>query len=260
MKLGRAPSIDRNGEVAWDFQIATRLKEQIVAGGWSAGARLPTEAELGAAFGVSRTVIRKALDILINDGAITRRQGAGTFVNPPRRKVRPIGLVEALLRRKEGLDVQVRSARQERASVEIASFLDLGSRARRVVHVTAVVGVEGEPLSLLDSFVAPDLVPWVSAAVKEPQRGAEPPEIKGIRLGEAEVATELSFFSEWGGPQLGASPGDPAWIGRLIQFAYVGARRREEPIEFSHLVFRPDQVELISGKRSVRSAPGERTP
>src|SRR5262249_31272166 len=49
--------------------------------GWLApGARLPTEQELMAAFGVSRTVVREAVAALRADGLVTTRQGSGAFV------------------------------------------------------------------------------------------------------------------------------------------------------------------------------------
>lgn len=45
--------------------------------------RIPSETELASELGVSRTTIRGALAILEQEGAIYRKQGAGTFVNPP---------------------------------------------------------------------------------------------------------------------------------------------------------------------------------
>lgn len=42
---------------------------------------LPPERELAAEFAVSRITVRKALDGLVADGLLTRRQGAGTFVS-----------------------------------------------------------------------------------------------------------------------------------------------------------------------------------
>lgn len=41
---------------------------------------MPTENELSTHFGVSRVTIRKALDILVNDGYIGRKQGSGYTV------------------------------------------------------------------------------------------------------------------------------------------------------------------------------------
>jgi GntR family transcriptional regulator len=42
---------------------------------------LPPERDLAADFGVSRITVRKALDALVAEGLLTRKQGAGTFVS-----------------------------------------------------------------------------------------------------------------------------------------------------------------------------------
>jgi len=47
------------------------------------GGRIPSETELATELGVSRTTIRDALSRLELEGAIFRKQGAGTFVNTP---------------------------------------------------------------------------------------------------------------------------------------------------------------------------------
>ena len=46
------------------------------------GGRLPSEPDIATELGVSRGTVRQALAILEREGAIFRRQGAGTFVNP----------------------------------------------------------------------------------------------------------------------------------------------------------------------------------
>jgi GntR family transcriptional regulator len=63
-------------------QVKAHLKERIVDGDFEAG-RIPSENELAAELGVSRTTIRDALSRLEQEGAIYRKQGAGTFVNEP---------------------------------------------------------------------------------------------------------------------------------------------------------------------------------
>lgn len=47
------------------------------------GDRLPSEAELCERFGVSRITVRRAVDELVNEGMLVRRQGVGTFVAVP---------------------------------------------------------------------------------------------------------------------------------------------------------------------------------
>lgn len=66
-------------------RLAAAIREREVA----PGAMLPRESELGAAFGVSRTVVREALLLLEEDGFIVSRRGIGRFVSD---EARPIGL------------------------------------------------------------------------------------------------------------------------------------------------------------------------
>ena len=63
-------------------QVKAHIKDRIVKDEF-AGGRIPPEASLGEELGVSRTTIRDALAKLENEGAIYRKQGAGTFVNRP---------------------------------------------------------------------------------------------------------------------------------------------------------------------------------
>lgn len=63
-------------------QVKAHLKERIIDGDFEDG-RIPSETELAAELGVSRTTVRDALSRLEQEGAIYRKQGAGTFVNEP---------------------------------------------------------------------------------------------------------------------------------------------------------------------------------
>lgn len=79
------------------------LRAKIATGPMKAGERLPTEKELEAEFGVSRTVIREAVAVLKADGLVEPRRGAGIFVRDPEGSRRnnlptfvPSGVHEAL--------------------------------------------------------------------------------------------------------------------------------------------------------------------
>ena len=54
-------------------------------GGLPAGAahRLPTERALAEELGISRRSVRRALEVLVAEGLVWRRQGAGTYAGPP---------------------------------------------------------------------------------------------------------------------------------------------------------------------------------
>lgn len=61
-------------------ELAARLQEQIAAGIFGIGEKLPPEPELMRIFGVGRSTVREAVRILSDMGLLRVRQGAGTFV------------------------------------------------------------------------------------------------------------------------------------------------------------------------------------
>ncbi len=66
-------------------QVADDLRGQIMRGAVAAGERLPSESELGIAFGVSRSTVREALRVLASEHLIETRRGVrgGSFVAAP---------------------------------------------------------------------------------------------------------------------------------------------------------------------------------
>jgi GntR family transcriptional regulator len=76
--------IDRSSPVPYYYQLQEILKEEIEASRWAPGDLLPSEAELSTIFGISRTVIRNALDVLEADGQVFRMKGKGTVVAQPK--------------------------------------------------------------------------------------------------------------------------------------------------------------------------------
>jgi GntR family transcriptional regulator len=75
-----AGRIDRQSPVPFYFQMAAVLEHEITSGRWSAGSRIASEPELCTQFGISRSVVRQALQRLEQEGLIIRRKGFGTFV------------------------------------------------------------------------------------------------------------------------------------------------------------------------------------
>lgn len=61
-------------------QIVRQVAGAIQRGEYAPGTKLPTERELGVAFGVSRGVIREAVKVLNAMGLVESRQGSGLYV------------------------------------------------------------------------------------------------------------------------------------------------------------------------------------
>jgi DNA-binding GntR family transcriptional regulator len=64
-------------------QMAEKLRARILTGELTAGAALPSQADLMREYGVSVTVVRMALSQLRNEGYVTTHQGKGSFVCDP---------------------------------------------------------------------------------------------------------------------------------------------------------------------------------
>lgn len=64
-------------------KLGDALRQAITAGQFPPGSRLPSEAQLTEAHGVSRTVVREAIAALRADRLVEARQGAGVFVLEP---------------------------------------------------------------------------------------------------------------------------------------------------------------------------------
>jgi multiple sugar transport system substrate-binding protein len=72
--------IDRDSAIPISRQLRDLIRGRIERGELRPGDRLPTEAELCARLGVSRTTVRKALGVLTADGLLVRHPGRGTFI------------------------------------------------------------------------------------------------------------------------------------------------------------------------------------
>jgi DNA-binding GntR family transcriptional regulator len=79
--------IDRDADRPLHKQLADLLRDLINSGGLARG-ELPSEIYLGQAYGLSRTAVRKAVEILLNEGLVTKKKGQRTKVRErPQRHV-----------------------------------------------------------------------------------------------------------------------------------------------------------------------------
>lgn len=130
-------------------QVKERLREAITRLGEEGQYRLPSEAELSAALGVSRATIRSALQSLQKEGRIRRLHGQGTFINR-----HAMGIVSNLaeaaafvdLLARAGYEPEVRTLDQRVVALDedIAASLEVevGERALRIERV---FDASGEP-------------------------------------------------------------------------------------------------------------------
>lgn len=62
------------------LQLAQQIESRIASGEWRFDQKLPSEARMCEAFGVSVGTVRKAIQLLVERGLLITRHGSGTFV------------------------------------------------------------------------------------------------------------------------------------------------------------------------------------
>ena len=75
-------AIDRNSYEPAYAQLVNILRRQIGAGAFRPGDQLPSEAQLCQRYEVSPMTVRRAINILADQGIVSAVQGRGTFVKP----------------------------------------------------------------------------------------------------------------------------------------------------------------------------------
>ena len=114
-------------------ELIARLTADITSGNIRPGARLPTEQELIAATGVSRTVVREAVAALRAEGLVVTRQGVGAFV--PENARRPFRVdfdrlssireVLEVMELRTGIEIEAAGLAAERASAaQVRTIVD----------------------------------------------------------------------------------------------------------------------------------------
>ena len=140
-------------------QIADDLREQITTGTLPPGGQLPTEPNLAAAFGASRSTVRLAIGLLIQQGLVETRQGMGTYVTEPATPLTVLLSQEDGWRAGEPADAALPPAGDHASRLTTAKFQAETTSAK--AEVAAALGVaEGTPIVLRRAHRYLGTEPW----------------------------------------------------------------------------------------------------
>lgn len=133
------------------YELITRGLQR---GEWQPGEMIPSEQQLARRFAVSAGTVRKAIDRLVSEHLLMRRQGKGTFVashlesRSGFRFLRMRGAQD----RVPGFESRVLSCRKVRARAEIAGFLGMAT-GESLIQVRRVLDFDGRPTVLDDLWL-----------------------------------------------------------------------------------------------------------
>jgi GntR family transcriptional regulator len=224
-------------------QRETRDRVLELIEGLDVGAAIPSERQLSVDLEVSRLTVRAALDELVREGYLVRRQGAGTFVAAP--KVA------------KGMDVSSFSEDMRSRGLTPASrtlelkVVPAGARLGRLLHVSPSEPVvsarrlrlaDGEPMAieLLNARAA--LIPGLTAADLEQNSFYELlVERYGIEIAGGTQTVEPTVTNDDESAALGVPLHSPALLFERITRTAGG-----EVIEFTSSTYRGDRYRLVT--------------
>jgi GntR family transcriptional regulator len=147
-------------------EVRDEITRRLASGEWKHGELIPSESELANRFGVSKGTIRRALDELVAERILVRRQGLGTFVATHTRDRTHYHFFH-LIRRdgfRELPAAELLHYRVIRGTDEACDALRI-ERQSKLVSVRNLVRLAGEPVVIDEILVPHAFVPGLTEAI-----------------------------------------------------------------------------------------------
>jgi GntR family transcriptional regulator len=234
--------LDRRSSVPLYYQLQELLHQQIASGRFRVGDALPSEGELCRLFGVSRIVVRQALEVLEDDGEIDRVQGKGTFVAEPKLDLITGGLVRVLSSDNRGVhDIEILDAHYTKVESNVATRLG----ALEVLRIDWLLRLRDRPMAIGYSFLRSGRVRSLErAAIRGARLGAGTPLALALALDHSEVTVSTSHCSPYNAERLGVVARAPVFLVDVTEIAAAGRGSEPEPVEVARVVYRSDVISL----------------
>ena len=212
----------RPGLIPRYYQLKEILGNRLESGEFQGGNRFPTDEELCEAYQLSRGTVRRAVDMLVEEGKLRREQGRGTFVNSP--SLSPVyfrlaNFDEEMIYRGLKPSTRVLNLRKLTATEDIARHLQIRS-GDEVIEIDRLRLADGKPMAheirylsyttcpqlleedlenqpihtlLLDKYNIPLVRAWYTIEARVPT--AKEAELLDVEPGSASFAVERVTFT-----------------------------------------------------------------
>ncbi len=153
------PELDKNSPIPLYFQLQEKLRELIEKGFYREGELIPTEKELQKMYSVSRITVRNAINGLVFEGLLVKKQGVGTIVARPKMIENFSSLksfTEKMKAQGASIFTKVLAVKRITVSERIAKHLEIKPRDE-VIYVKRLRFVNSEPIALFVSYIPTDI-------------------------------------------------------------------------------------------------------
>jgi len=155
--------VNRYSRLPLYAQLEAALRAQIGEGMLRPGDLLPSEAELGQQYGVSRITVRAALQHLEHDGLLERQAGRGTFVKAS--QIEPwsclTSFTEQMLRAGRNPTTKLLKLKNLRNEPELTRIFQLAP-GEDITFIERLRLLDGQPAALMRAYIPHRFVPGIS--------------------------------------------------------------------------------------------------
>lgn len=226
-------------------RVYNTIRSQIVDKVYDVGSLLPPEPELEKQFGVSRTTIRKAIDLLVHEGLLSVRQGFGTQVIN-RKTVQNLNRVtsvsESLSQKGHAIGLLSCYIEKVGAPEDVAALLGVPVHTP-MICIHRLKTSDNRPISITTNYILEQLVPGMDLRVEIPRLYDYLKSRYGLQYtGCRDVISACSASFEQA-QLLGVEPKTALF--RVRRVAYIGARPCE--VDFVDIVADDYEYEVFIG-------------
>ena len=156
--------LNDNLPIALYQQLVREFTAKIRNNDWPVGCMLPGEMQLCQEYNVSRSTVRQAMDVLVRNGLVTRKQGRGTFVSMPKLEqnlVKFYSFSEEIKRMGYTPSSSIVSFRKLPADADMAARLSIEPNTE-IFALRRLRLADGKPFALETSYIPAALYPFMT--------------------------------------------------------------------------------------------------
>jgi len=234
--------LDINSPVPLYFQLQEILRRKILDGKYNPGDLIPSEKELQELYSVSRITVRNAINGLVFEDLLIKKQGRGTTVAYPRMQEDGNSTLQSFTEKMEqqGLKIstEVLDVARIPATERFTEHLNIGE-GEEIIYSKRLRKVDGEPIALFENYICTK----TGVTEKDDFSGSIFNLLEkkyGIKIFGSEKVIEAGIARNEDAVLLDILAGDPVLIIRYTTFDADNNR-----IEYAEGIYRADRYKYM---------------
>lgn len=234
--------LDSKSPLPLYFQLQEILRKEILSGKYNPGDLIPSEKELEKRYSVSRITVRNAINGLVMEDLLIKKQGRGTTVAYPRMQEEENTALQSFTEKmkEQGVETSTRvfDVAKIPVSERIVEHLDI-EPGDNIIYVKRLRLVDGEPMALFENYISSK----TGVTEKDDFSGSVFNLFEkkyGIRISGSEKVIKAGVARKEDADLLQISTGDPVLI-----ITYTTFDSNNKRIELAEGIYRADRYKFM---------------